>query len=87
MHFRVRAQLREALCEVNRYYCAKTQGRFVEDPEVLLRHYIENGGAKDFALRYAAAMSQENRYYASQYYRMEINDPEILWNYYHANRK
>ena len=47
----LRQQKEEALGPVNRYYCSKHYGRKVDDPETLLRYYIEHGGAEHFAER------------------------------------
>lgn len=45
-------QLKEALGEVNKYYCSQFYGYEVADPEVLLRYYILHGGAKGFRDRH-----------------------------------
>jgi hypothetical protein len=82
MDFRVRLQLAEAFGPDNRWYCSKSHGREIDDPELLLIYYIKNGGAADFARRYAQAMGGLNRWYCSEFYRRDIRDPRILWQYY-----
>jgi hypothetical protein len=82
MNVRTRKQLAEALGSVNRWYCSQAYGCTVTDPETLLRYFIKNGGAHDFAVRYEQAMGAVNRWYCSEFYSREINDPDILWNYY-----
>jgi hypothetical protein len=82
MSFRLRKQLAEALGQVNRWYCSQAHGRPINDPELLLSHFIKSGGARDFARRYALAMSSANRWYCSEFYRREIRDPETLWDYF-----
>ena len=82
MHFRLRKQLDEAFGPVNRWYCSKAHGRPVDDPNLLLTHFIKSGGAADFAARYDAAMAPLNRWYCSEFHRREVRDPETLWNYY-----
>jgi hypothetical protein len=82
MHFRVRAQLAEALGPVNRWFCSQAHRRKVDDPEMLLTYFIKSGGAADFARRYNEAMAPLNRWYCSEFHRCEVRDPESLWDYY-----
>jgi hypothetical protein len=82
MHFRVRMQLAEAFGPVNRWYCSQAYGRQIDDPNLLLIHFIASGGAEDFADRFDEAMGEENRWYCSQFHGYDVRDPEILWNYY-----
>src|SRR5271170_3061182 len=82
MHCRLRKQLAEALGPVNRWYCSQAHGYPVEDPDLLWKYFINNGGADDFARRYEEAMGAKNRWYCSEFHGRDIRDPEILWNYY-----
>ena len=45
----IRMQLDEAFGPVNRWYCSEFHGYEVKDRELLLRYYIQRGGAKHFA--------------------------------------
>lgn len=82
MQCRTRAQLADILGPLNCWYCSKAHGRKVDDPEVLVRYYIKQGGADDFERRFNEAMSPLNRWYCSQYHHRDIRDPDMLWNYY-----
>jgi hypothetical protein len=82
MHVRVRLQLAEALGPDNRWYCSQAHGRPVDDPELLLRHFVRSGGAADFARRFTEALSHSNRWFCSEFYGREIHDEEVLWSYY-----
>jgi hypothetical protein len=82
MNFRLRKQLAEALGQVNRWYCSQFHGYPVEDPNLLWKYFINNGGAVDFARRYDEATGAKNRWYCSEFHGRDIRDPEILWNYY-----
>jgi hypothetical protein len=82
MDCRVRMQVAEALGPVNQWFCSRAYGRRVDDPNLLMIHFIRNGGAADFAKRYEEAMGPLNRWYCSEFYRREIRDPETLWDYY-----
>jgi hypothetical protein len=82
MDFRLHLQLVEAFGPENRWYCSESYGREVNDPELLLIHYIKSGGAADFAERFRQAMGATNRWYCSEFYGREIRDPQILWEYY-----
>ena len=52
MDQRIRQQVAEALGPTNRWFCCEKLGRHVDDADLLLTHYIKNGGAEDFAKRY-----------------------------------
>jgi hypothetical protein len=54
MDRRIRLQIAEALGPTNRWFCSEAHGCEVRDAELLLTHYIKNGGAEDFAKRYAS---------------------------------
>ena len=54
----LRLQMEEALGPVNRWYAGEHGVH--DDPESLLRYYIENGGAEDFARRYRVEDTKEN---------------------------
>ncbi len=82
MNFRARMQLEEANGLVNRWFCSKAHGRKIDDPEMLLIHFIRYGGATDFARRFDQAMSPVNRWYCSEFHRRDVRDPQTLWNYY-----
>ena len=82
MDARGRLQVAEALGPKNRWYCSQFHGRQVEDVELLVRYYIQSGGAVDFARRFEQAQGPLNRWYCSEFYRREISDPETLWQYY-----
>jgi hypothetical protein len=82
MDFRVRLQLAEAFGPENRWFCSEAHGRTINDRDLLLAYYIINGGAEDFAQRYAQAMGKLNRWYCSEFYQSDIRDPEILWEYF-----
>jgi hypothetical protein len=82
MDMRVRLQLAEALGPINRWFCSQAHRCRIDDPELLFRHYVKSGGAKDFARRYREAMGTDNRWYCSEYYRRDVQDPETLWDYY-----
>lgn len=85
MEFRARLQLSEALGEVNRWYCSESHGKEITDHESLMRYYIRNGGAANFAVRFEQAMGHLNRWYCSEQHGHEIRDPEVLWRYYMAH--
>jgi hypothetical protein len=82
MTFRVRMQLAEALGQVNRWYCSQFYRREIKDPELLIRYFVDSGGADDFARRYNEAMSMANRWYCSEFHRRDVREPEVLWAYY-----
>ncbi len=82
MDFRTRTQLAEAFGPTNRWFCSERLGRAVEEPEVLVTHYIRNGGAADFARRYREAMSKDNKWFCSRHYGREVCEAELLWDYY-----
>ena len=82
MRFRAQLQIEEALGETNRYFCCKAYNQEVRDDELLVRYYIESGGAEDFERRFRHAMSNENRWYCSEFYLREVSDPWLLWHYY-----
>jgi hypothetical protein len=82
MFFRVRAQLAEALGAVNRWHCSKEHCRRIDDPDLLMEHFIRRGGAADFDRRFKEAMGPKNRWYCSECYQREVCEEEILWNYY-----
>ena len=84
MEIRARLQVAEALGPLNRWYCAKWYGRRVDDPNLLLRYYIENGGAADFARRFAQATAPENRWYCSEFHHRDVRDAQMLWEYYNS---
>ena len=86
MDFRIWLQLAEAFSPLNRWYCSQAHCREIHDQELLLVHYIKNGGAADFAQRYEEAMGPQNRWYCSEFHRMDIRDPLILRQYYHEIR-
>jgi hypothetical protein len=75
-------QLAEALGPVNRWFASQARGRHVENPEELITHFVRNGGAEDFALRFEHAMSEINRWYCSQFHRREVREEHVLWEYY-----
>jgi len=52
MDRRIRLQVAEALGPTNRWFCSEAHGQEVRDADLLLTHYIKNGGAEDFAERY-----------------------------------
>jgi hypothetical protein len=52
MDARIRQQVAEALGPTNRWFCSEKHGCEVRDADLLLTHYIKNGGAEDFARRY-----------------------------------
>lgn len=82
MDFRIRLQLAEAQGPDNRWHCSKAHGRRIDELELLLRHFIKSGGARDFAERYEQATGPMNRWYCSEFYGQDIRDPEVLWDYY-----
>jgi hypothetical protein len=82
MNFRVQVQLDEAFGSLNRWYCSQAHRRKIDDKELLLRYFINSGGADDFADRYEQAMGAMNRWFCSEFYGRDIRDEEILWNYY-----
>jgi hypothetical protein len=82
MNFRLQAQLKEALGADNRWYCSQKCCQSIDDAEALMRHFVKNGGAVDFARRFADAMGHLNRWYCSQFHGFEVQDEETLWNYY-----
>jgi hypothetical protein len=85
-NLRVRLQLAEALGAHNRWFCSQAHCRDVQDDELLVVHYIKNGGASDFARRFDEAMGPQNRWFCSEYYREDVRDPLVLWEYYHTVR-
>jgi hypothetical protein len=92
MDFRLRVQLAEAMGPVNRWYCSQVHGRAVGDQddgdrELLVRYFVNSGGAVDFARRYEEAMSPPNRWYCSQFYRRDVRDEATLWEYYMRMRE
>jgi hypothetical protein len=82
MDLRFRLQLAEAFGPINRWFCSEAYGREIDDPELLIIHYIKSGGAADFAERFDEAMGRLNRWYCSEFHGREISDPQILWDYY-----
>jgi len=58
---RIRQQLAEALGPDNKWFCSQKSGHEVTDPETLVKHYIKNGGAEDFARRCNSPPPPENR--------------------------
>ena len=87
MDFRTQIQLTEALGPVNRWFCSESHRKPIDDPEVLLQHYIKTGGAADFARRFEQAMGMQNRWFCSQLYQSEVRDPQTLWDYYMRNTR
>lgn len=57
MDRRIRLQIAEALGPINRWFCSEAHGREVREAELLLTHYIKNGGAEDFADRFDNGMT------------------------------
>ena len=57
---RTRKQLAEALGPDNKWFCSQKSGHEVTDPETLVKHYIKNGGAEDFARRFESPPSSED---------------------------
>jgi hypothetical protein len=53
----INAQIKEALGDVNKYYCSIYYGYEVTDKETLLRYYIKHGGAKGFRERQSSSSS------------------------------
>lgn len=51
-------QLKEALSDVNKWYCSQELGYEVTDPEILLRYYITHGGAKGYRERHPCAAEE-----------------------------
>jgi hypothetical protein len=84
MDVRVRLQLAEAFSALNRWYCSQAHCREIDDQDMLLVHYIRNGGAEDFAKRFEEAMGPQNRWYCSEFHHTDVRDPLILWEYYHV---
>lgn len=82
MDFRTRTQIAEALSPVNRWFCSEKLGKPVDDPAVLVTHFIRHGGAEDFARRFREAMSRDNKWFCSHHYGREVCEPEVLWDYY-----
>jgi hypothetical protein len=82
MLFRTRVQLAEVLGTDNRWFCSQFYAREITDPETLMRYFIEQGGAADFARRFDEAMGELNRWYCSEHHRKPIGDPATLWKYY-----
>lgn len=85
MEFRVKCQLAEMLGDDNKWFCSKYYGKMIDDPDTLIRYYVDNGGADDFARRFREAMSLDNRYFCSKSRGCDTRDPQILWDYYMAN--
>src|SRR5581483_2438957 len=79
---RTQIQLSEALGPFNKFCCSCHLKREVTDAETLWRHFIEFGGASDFARRWEEAMGPDNRWYCSEAMGQQISDPRLLWNYY-----
>jgi hypothetical protein len=57
MNRRIRLQIAEALGPTNRWFCSEAHGCEVRDVELLLTHYIKNGGAEDFARRFELGLT------------------------------
>lgn len=57
MDRRIRHQLAEAFGPTNRWFCSEAHGFEVRDAELLLTHYIKNGGAEDFARRFEQGLT------------------------------
>lgn len=49
MHEYMQQQIEQAMSALNRWFCSQYYGHDIDDPEVLLRYYIQHGGAKDFS--------------------------------------
>jgi hypothetical protein len=75
-------QLIEALGDENRWYCSQKLLRPVHEEEVLMTHFIRNGGAANFAKRWRDAMGDKNRWYCAQFYGYQVIDEEVLWRYF-----
>jgi|ERR1700728_4879613 hypothetical protein len=82
MGIRVKLQVAEALGDKNRWFCSKAHGRKIDDPDLLMAHFVRSGGAADFKRRFDQAMGDDNRWYCSQFNGREIRDPQVLWDYY-----
>lgn len=87
MNWRMLLQVAEAMGPDNRWLCSECQRKNVEDQEALFRHYVKNGGAKDFADRFNEAIGDMNKWYCSEFYGRDIQDKVILWDYYMKYRK
>ena len=51
-------QMQEALGPVNKWYCSQYYGCEIQDPECLLRYYIQHGGASHFRQEHLTKFSE-----------------------------